>query len=156
MSVAVEIVDQTGLGQIEGPVSELAKAVLEMEGVQGAAVVAFVDEEAMIRLNGRYRGLEEATDVLAFRYADDEAGWPDREASSDLGEVIVCLAVVRRYADEERGAASRQLGWTLIHGVLHLVGYDHERDDGQMRGREQELLTRLGHLVEAISLRGDR
>ena len=152
MSVAVEVVDQIGLGQIEGPVSDLVKAVLEVEGAQGAVVVAFVDEQAITRLNAEYRGLEEATDVLSFRYADGAAGWPEREASPDLGEVIVCPAVVRRYADEEGGSASTQLGWTLIHGILHLVGYDHEHDDGQMREREQDLLGRLGLLVEAISL----
>ena len=77
----------------------------------------------------------------------------------------VSAAVVRRgeqlwagavgYADAEEGReANVQLGWTLIHGTLHLAGYDHETDRGEMREREQELLRLLGGRVQALALSG--
>ena len=59
-----------------------------------------------------------------------------------------------RYAAEEGREAIIQLGWTLIHGTLHLAGYDHETDQGEMREREQELLRRLDGRVQALVDRG--
>ncbi len=164
MTTLVEVIDQTGFDQSRGPVGDLVEAVLQAEGVRGTMVVAFVDEEAMAELNGRYRGCAEPTDVLSFRYADDSWEWPDQPGADpdsgphateadvpDLGEVIVCPAVVQRYAEEEGADPGRQLAWTLLHGALHLVGYDHEQDNGEMRGREQTLLGRLVELVTAFS-----
>ena len=152
MSAVVEVVTGPGLERVRGPVHDLVAAALEAEGVAGAVVVAFVDEERMAELNGRFRGVDEPTDVLSFRQADADCDWPEptRESGTDLGELVVCPAVVGRYALEEGGAPDLQLGWSLIHGVLHLVGYDHERDAGEMRAREQALLKELDHLVRAV------
>ena len=154
MSAPVEVVDHVGMGRARGPVVEFAAAVLEAEHCVGGVVIAFVDEGSIRSLNERYRGLDEPTDVLSFRDADGEdwssAGVDGGEPAIDLGEVAVCPAVVRRYAAEENGDPRRQLAWTLIHGLLHLVGYDHETDDGEMRRREQELLEELRSLAEAL------
>jgi probable rRNA maturation factor len=179
LSVVVEVVDRTGSGQAQGPVIELVEAILDAEGVAGTVTVAFVDEKTIAELNGRYRGLSEPTDVLSFSYAEDDARWPDLQDSDaaadgiyrdgiraegilrggtslpDLGEVVVCPAVVRRYSDEDDGDPDRQLGWTIMHGVLHLVGYDHERDSGEMRERERVLLGDLDREVRAASLGAD-
>jgi probable rRNA maturation factor len=162
--MSVEVIDQTGTQHPPGPVADLVEAVLEAEGVAGAIVVAFVDDRTMAELNGRYRGIEEPTDVLSFRYADEGGEWPDRavvqqdndvepyraDTAPDLGEVVVCLGVVRRYAEDDGIDAGRQLAWTVVHGVLHLVGYDHEHDSGEMREREQVLLERFNGLVTAV------
>ena len=155
------MVDRAGSGPAQGPVIDLVEAVLDAEGVAGMVTVAFLDEEAIAELNGRYRGLDEPTDVLSFSSAEDS--WPDQQDADavaepvrDLGEVVVCPAVVRRYAEEEDGDPERQMGWTLMHGVLHLVGYDHERDDGEMRERERVLLGDLDREVRAVSLGADR
>jgi probable rRNA maturation factor len=166
MKPAVEVVDETGLVPGEASVADLVAAVLGAEGASGAAAIAFVGEHVIVQLNRRYRGLEGSTDVLSFRYSDDETHWPDqsgpdtvcvggpfqRGTSPDLGEVIVCPQVVRRYAHEEGADPDRQLVWTIIHGVLHLLGYDHERDEGEMRLREQALLEELGCLASFVSL----
>jgi probable rRNA maturation factor len=154
VSVAVEVVTWPGLEQVRGPVRDLVKAVLEAEGCPGAVVVAFLDEEGISELNGRFCGLSQPTDVLSFRQADTDFEWPDPtgESHRDLGEVVVCPAVVRRYALEEGGDPETQLGWTLVHGALHLVGYDHERDGGEMRAREQALLKELDLRVRAVAV----
>lgn len=145
----VEVADRAGLGLPSGPVIDLVAAVLELERIPGAVVVAFVDEQAIERLNNQYRGLPEPTDVLSFRYTDEASEWTD-PVGAEVGEIVVCPAVVRRYAIEEGVSEIRQLGWTLIHGSLHLAGYDHEQDQGEMRAREQNLLERLGGLVDRL------
>jgi probable rRNA maturation factor len=170
MTVVVDVADASGLVAGHDAVRALVEAVLEAEGVSGEVSVAFVDEPSIAELNGRYREVEGSTDVLAFDYAAD-AEWPgqaerggqagadgpaeDRspaESGAVSGEVLVCPQVVMRYAAEEGREAIIQLGWTLIHGTLHLAGYDHETDQGEMREREQELLRRLGGRVQALTL----
>jgi probable rRNA maturation factor len=154
----VEVVTSAGLEPLRGPASDLVKAVLAAEGARGLVVVAFVDEGTLAELNGRYRDLEEPTDVLSFRGVDGDADWPEvsKKGTAELGEVAVCLPVVRRYAREKGGDPGTQLGWTLIHGVLHLLGYDHENDDGRMRDREALLLLRLARQVRAASAAAER
>lgn len=170
----VEVVDQAGLGLDEALVISLVEAVLEAENVGGTVVVVFVDEPTIAALNEQYRALSESTDVLSFRYADAEANpgafWPEESGAAsgeeaamaasgppsagptlDLGEVIVCPAVVQRYARSDGVDPGQQLAWTLVHGTLHLVGYDHERDEGEMREREKALLKGFDPLVRAIS-----
>jgi probable rRNA maturation factor len=156
VSVVVEVVDETDLGLPTNRLAELVRAVLEREEAEGAIVVALVEEQAIAELNGRDRGLPEPTDVLSYCAEDDDVDWPvvpDGEGvPPDLGEVIVCPAVVSRYAKEGDCEPGRQLAWTVIHGVLHVLGYDHERDGGEMRLREQALLEELGRLPHALSL----
>lgn len=150
--MVVEVVDRTGTGWSPGHVVDLVEGVLDAEGASGTVILAFVDEEEMTALNGRFRGLREPTDVLSFAREDEEGGWPDAaDAVAELGEVVVCPSIVRRYAEEESGDPGRQLAWTLVHGVLHLLGYDHEIDKGEMREREQALLGRFDRLVAAVS-----
>jgi probable rRNA maturation factor len=153
VSVVVEVIAPSELGQVRGPAIDLVRAVLAAEEVSGAVTVAFVDAQRMTELNRSFRGLDGPTDVLSFRQADCATEWPDPagESQTELGEMVVCAEVVRRYASEEGGDPATQLGWTVVHGALHLVGYDHERDEGQMRVREQALLTQLDIQVRSVS-----
>ena len=147
MTVEIDVVDGTGLVADHQAVRGLVRAVLSEERVAGEVEVAFVDEAAITELNERYREAAGATDVLSFDYTDD--GGAEGRVS---GEIVVCPQVVVRYAAEERRDAAEQLGWTIIHGALHLAGYDHETDQGEMRAREQMLLERLSGPVHALSL----
>jgi len=149
----VELNLQLGQQKARRPVRKLVKAVLGAEGADGFVVVAFVGEAEIRDLNARFRGLDEPTDVLSFRQADSDTPWPDPagKGDSELGEVVVCPAVVERYATEAGGDPQTQMGWTVVHGVLHLLGQDHETDSGQMRAREQELLRVLDAEVRAVS-----
>ncbi len=145
----VEVVDPQGIGPAAAPVVALARAVLDAERASGLVVVAFVDEDSIADLNTRYR-LPESTDVLSFRSDEACEPWPEVASVRELGEVVICPAVVQRYAIEERVPGSRQLGWTLVHGVLHLLGYDHECDHGEMRVREKELIELLTPLIDCL------
>ncbi len=156
MTVAVEVVDQTGLVADREAVKGLAEAVLDAEGVSGEVAIAFVDEVFITELNGRYRESDVPTDVLAFEYAP-ELSWPAETGSGGVdGEVVVCPQVVIRYAGEEGRDPAVQLGWTLIHGTLHLAGYDHETDRGEMRERERTLLEQFDGLVQHLSVARER
>jgi probable rRNA maturation factor len=165
----IEVIDETGLAPDDGPLLELIEEVLEAEAAAGALVVSFVDEDTMTDLNRRYRGLDEPTDVLSFCCgagsvdlpACTERQWIEGEHPGgggrppDLGEVVICLEVVGRFARMDGVEAGRQLGWTLVHGVLHLLGYDHERDRGRMRRRERALLAQLDGIVGSLSFRAE-
>lgn len=164
MTVSVDVVDPIGLVAGHEAVRGLVEAVLAAEGLSGEVAVAFVDEATIADLNSRYRDAEGSTDVLSFDYSDQHAtelgwlrqespeGFPPVEGVTVAGEIAVCPQVVARYAAEEGRDPTLQLGWTLIHGVLHLAGYDHETDQGEMRRREQALLEELGDRVAMVAM----
>jgi probable rRNA maturation factor len=85
-------------------------------------VVVFVDEEEQRSLNHEYRGKDYATDVLSFT-AD-----PDLDPDS-LGELIICPQVISRQAREHGLLVREELGYMVLHGFLHLLGYDHEQNE---------------------------
>jgi probable rRNA maturation factor len=91
----------------------------------GHVAIEFVDERRMSELNGRHRAIERPTDVLSFPIDGAEPATGARE----LGDVIICLA----HTADVREA--------IVHGVLHLVGMDHETDQGQMLTLQSELLA---------------
>jgi probable rRNA maturation factor len=99
--------------------------------------VRFVDEAEGRALNHDYRHKDYATNVLSFVYADAPV----------TGDLVICVPVVMREAAEQKKSPPAHFAHLVIHGVLHLQGYDHEktRDAKVMEARETELLTQLGH-----------
>ncbi|HEV7585102.1 MAG TPA: rRNA maturation RNase YbeY [Solirubrobacteraceae bacterium] len=97
-------------------------------GVQeGHLAIEFVDAERIAELNASHRGHAGPTDVLSFPIDGAE---PPRGAPHELGDVVICPA----HTSDLREA--------IVHGVLHLLGMDHETDDGQMLALQRELLAR--------------
>ena len=138
----------------------LAEAVLEAEGVSGAAElsVVFVDEPSMAELNLRFRGEDGSTDVLAFPIdarelvaaaggsASTEAGGvAGSTAPAVLGDVVICPAVARRQADEHHHRYEDEIALLVVHGILHILGMDHAEagEAAAMQRRERELLSCL-------------
>ncbi len=140
---------------------KLAEAVLADEGVRGDTEVSllFVDENAIADLNVRFLGRSGPTDVLAFPI-DEEPGESGRspdsggtgpgfgaepeEAPTLLGDVVICPAVAYRNAPDHAGTYDDEVALLVVHGLLHLVGMDHEEpEEAQaMEARERELLER--------------
>lgn len=120
----------------------LARFVLEMEGVpdETELSIALVDDEEMTRLNKQYRDIDAPTDVLSFG-CDDPCPTPSDEPVM-LGDVVIAPAVAERQAADLGHTIERELDILLVHGVLHLLGYDHEAEDdaGAMAAREAALL----------------
>jgi len=124
----------------------LAGRVLEAEGVGVTAELsmAFVGEEAMAELNRRFAGEEGATDVLAFPIDDAHADRGDGTPVM-LGDVVICPAVADRNATGHGASLEDELALLVVHGILHLMGMDHEDplDASVMQQRERELLDRF-------------
>ncbi|MFQ5694807.1 MAG: rRNA maturation RNase YbeY [Terriglobia bacterium] len=97
--------------------------------------VALVSDRAIARLNRRHRGLSSPTDVLSF---------PAREGNGYLGDVVISTETARRNARRYRHKTEEEIKLLILHGVLHLLGEDHETDDGRMTRRERTLRRRLG------------
>jgi probable rRNA maturation factor len=120
-----------------------AEATLAFEGRSGAALcMRVVDEEEGRNLNARFRGIDRATNVLSF--AADQEGLP--EELTPLGDILLCAPVVVQEAQQQRKPVSDHWAHLVVHGVLHLLGYDHESEDEArtMEGREIDVLERLG------------
>jgi len=127
----------------------IARRVLAAEGVAGPAHLGIVvsDDETVRGLNQRFLGLDEPTDVLSFGLAGTgEAPFalPPEEAAS-LGEIVIAYPTALRQAEEAGQAVEAEVARLLVHGLLHLLGHDHERpqDERVMRRREEEILTTL-------------
>ena len=132
----------------EDEVRRTAEHVLKAEGVAPPYELSlvFTDSETVQRLNRDYRGVDEATDVLAFSMLPPEEGDSSFVLPPDgithLGEVIVCYPRAVEQAQEEGHSVDKELALLIIHGILHLLGYDHEKteEEAKMRAREKELL----------------
>ncbi|HEX8455788.1 MAG TPA: rRNA maturation RNase YbeY [Pyrinomonadaceae bacterium] len=115
------------------------KVVPVAKGV--GVTIAFVSDRAMRELNRRWRGKSGTTDVLSFPAEQDEF---ERAAGASLGDVVISLERAARQAAEQGLSFEREVEQLILHGMLHLCGYDHERDDGEMNALELRLRRRLG------------
>jgi probable rRNA maturation factor len=107
----------------------------------GEVTVALVSDGRMRALNRSFRGKDYATDVLSF-----PAGGSDGVPSDAryLGDIVIATGVARRQADEASHAIATEVRVLALHGLLHLLGYDHEQDDGVMARTEERLRRRAG------------
>jgi len=146
--VAIEIVNRQRLCAIDQPeVAQIAAATLAGLSRAGAALtIAFVRDRAIRQLNRTYRGKDHATDVLSFPASDaqDEPFINQSAASADyLGDIVIAIDTARRQADEAGHTLTREVSELVIHGTLHLCGYDHETDNGEMNRLELRLRRKL-------------
>ncbi|MEL7044516.1 MAG: rRNA maturation RNase YbeY [Pseudomonadota bacterium] len=119
-----------------------ALAATEAGTADAEISLRLVDEEEMRELNGRYRDRDYATNVLSF-----PAELPDVVDLPLLGDIVICAPVVHREATEQGKARDAHWDHMLVHGVLHLLGYDHV-EDGEaelMESLERRILASLGH-----------
>ena len=110
--------------------------------------IKFVGDIKMRRLNREYRGNDRTTDVLAFAFR--EAGGP---FSPMLGDVVISIPMARRQAKSFGHSLSEELVRLFIHGVLHLVGYDHERSEADarsMKKKEMVLWKRVSPIPKLV------
>jgi len=131
-------------------VKGIAKRVLKAEGVAPPYEVSlvFTDSKTVRQLNRDYRGVDKPTDVLAFymlpqKKVDSSFALPP-DGVTRLGEVIISYPQAAEQAKEQGHSPERELALLIIHGILHLLDYDHEKpeEESEMREKERELLER--------------
>jgi len=156
--VEVDIqIDDRFAGQVDPALIERAiTTALAAEKIAGSIEVSVLvgDDAALHQLNRDYRGVDAPTDVLSF--ADDEEAGDDEprrsfvrppDAPRYLGDIAISFERVVAQAAEYGHARERELAFLAVHGILHLLGYDHERgeaDAAAMRSREEAVMERLG------------
>lgn len=111
------------------------------EAERRSATIVFVSDEKMRILNLSFRKKNATTDVLSFPFDDDGFGVDDEES---LGDIVISVEQAARQAKSNRMKLDRELKQLMLHGILHLCGYDHETDNGEMNSRELELRQELG------------
>ena len=143
MSLRVHLQGATGSGGLQpSGIKRFARDVLKQEAVAEAAVtIVFTDDAGIRDLNARFRDMDRVTDVLAF---------PLRDEDGYLGDVIISLERARAQAPRFQNDPEAELARLIVHGLLHLLGYDHHRpqDGRRMKAAERRALA----LFEAGSL----
>ena len=148
----VELSDEQDDPLETSQLGSLAQLVLVEEKVDPSALVSvtFIGTEPMSELNARHLGMPSPTDVLAFPIEDLSPGsYPSlgpEEPPLLIGDVVICPEVVRSQALDVGVSFDDEMALMVVHGVLHLLGYDHEEDEEakRMERREQELLAMVG------------
>ncbi len=147
VDLVVEGVAEAGLDPES--VLRLVQAVLDDLGVEGpcSLSVSLVADDAIRVLNREHRDLDEVTDVLSFPVdgLDPLPAGMERE----LGDVVISLAQARRQAAAEGVSEHEELTSLVVHGVLHLAGFDHEIDAGEMFACQDRLLASLPTVAPA-------
>lgn len=131
-------------------------AVLRLKGQP--LNLCFVNDDEIQRLNARFRGKPKPTDVLSFPWKDSRPpqwqgavpgvegreGRGGDELAGFLGDIVISAETAQHNAVSAGHSTRNEIRWLILHGVLHLLGYDHETDDGQMTRVELSLRNRLG------------
>ena len=143
--MSVELDDRAESGVSDSEIDRVVTAVLLAEAIGEVEVgVIIVGESDMQDLNREHREQDSATDVLSFPIDEDESlpGVPRM-----LGDVAICLPILLAQATEREVSPAAELTDLLIHGVLHLLGYDHETDAGEMLARQDEIGDEIATIV---------
>jgi len=138
---AISVQRRVALAGIPAPATLRRWASAALEGADsGEITIRIVDEAESADLNGRFRGKPRATNVLSFPYGDGVS------VEHALGDLVICAPVVAREALEQGKDARAHWAHMVVHGVLHLRGFDHEDDAPaeHMETREREILAALG------------
>lgn len=147
--VTVLMTDDAGLDTLlsDAEIQRVAEAVLDAEGVRAPVEVSvsFVDSDEMRGLNAAWRGIDAPTDVLSFECDGAEAEDLPEGAVLELGDVILAPEVIASQAPVFGFTPAEECRLMLVHGLLHLLGYDHlqEAEAAEMEAHELAVLSTL-------------
>jgi len=149
--LTVELFGKLPRGLSISEAKKLAEMAFKMGGGRrkSAMNISIVDDRQMRLLNRRHRGKDKVTDVLSFRYSESgKFPAPDEDRVEPLGDVAVCLPQVRRQAKTVGRPVAAEFSLMVVHGVLHLLGFDHETmaQETNMFRLQQDILIKAGIL----------
>lgn len=129
-----------GLDLVEKIASELTDKDIEL---------VIVDESAMKAINSAQRGIEKATDVLSFALKS-----VPNAANLPLGSIVINANAVKDEAKARKHSKEAEFTLLFLHGILHLLGFDHEKDSGQMREKERQIIEKF-KLPQSLIIRSE-
>ena len=140
----VEIINQQRKLKIETAAfqdfaEQATSAINEAKGKD--LTVAFVSDRRIKELNNIFRDKNRPTDVLSFPYEPDQYDYLETE--NFLGDIVISVEQAQRQAQENNLTLENEIKQLILHGILHLVGYDHETDGGEMNRLELKLRRKL-------------
>ena len=144
----IEIFNETK-ETLEKELNELKKILVDLCERENLLNVMFniiiVDENTIHKINKTYRGIDRSTDVISFALEDDKTIKP-LDKIRVLGEIYICIEKVKSQATEYNHSFKRELTFLSVHGLLHLLGYDHieEEDEKIMFAKQEEILDYYG------------
>lgn len=149
LDLAVQRAEGVNLDLPDKWLERVALASLQAAGVRGSVEIALLlaGDDTLQRLNREFRRVDQPTDVLSFPQEEGKVRLitPQRRRRH-LGDIAISVERARRQAADYGHSFERELAYLLVHGVLHLAGYDHESDADQrtMRQREEQALDAIG------------
>jgi probable rRNA maturation factor len=142
---------QRGVRLARGPLESFLRRVKTELGLEEAGItVSLVSDTEIAQMNEKFRKKKGPTDVLSFpsvarrKPARLRRGSIQWKTGEDLGDIAISPATARRYAKKQGRRLPEELRVLILHGVLHLLGYDHETDSGEMDRIERKLRKRFG------------
>lgn len=124
--------------------NSVIERTLQKEKVENSLCsIIFVDEKEIQKLNKEYRGIDAVTDVISFALEDNEEV---HDSVRMLGDIYICIPRMKEQAKAFLHSEKRELSFLVVHGLLHLLGYDHRNDkeEKEMFGRQEEILNEEG------------
>lgn len=139
-----KMLDSTMIDQVKSLLLFCAKEEAVPENVELS--VLFVKDAFIQQLNKQYRGIDRATDVLAFPQQENQQWKKQTKASVPLGDLIISVEHAKKQAHEYGHSLIREIGFLSVHGFLHLLGYDHknEEEEKHMFQKQEEILGEFG------------
>lgn len=147
----------TIIGEVPESFFKAATAMFELQNLSGEAEVEviFAQEEEIKELNAETRNVDSVTDVLSFPLLNEikpfnaenyPYDYDPQTKKVNIGSIVICRAVAERQAEEYGHSVEREETYLFVHGLLHLIGYDHmcDEDKAVMRRAEEEIMNTIG------------
>ena len=144
MNTVYDIIDNYGYKEYGYLNEVLDYAIKKLNIINSVFDIIFIDDEEMHELNKKYRGIDRTTDVLSFALNDNKH--IETEITS-LGDIFISIPKMKSQATEYGHSEKRELSFLALHGLLHLLGYDHtlgKKEEEEMFGLQKEILSELG------------
>lgn len=156
MKVTIQLINEINEPLVDKNIlKKIAKSVLKVCNQKKAKIgitVFYVDEEKIQQINKEYRAKDKPTDVISFRMVDNLSNltlskknfpteWDYGSNFIYIGEIFICASVAKQQAEQWQHSVNREVAELFAHGMLHLLGYDHEKEEDREKMKEKELLV---------------
>lgn len=144
MKIKYEINDNFGVGFKYNYLKKVIKRTMKHENVKNAYFsIIFVDADEIQNINKEYRGIDKVTDVISFAFEDNEK---IKSKIRVLGDIYICIPRMIEQAENYGHSIKRELSFLTVHGLLHLLGYDHmeKEDEKVMFDLQERILNEEG------------